>query len=45
MIELVSVIVPFLDDGEDRIITKSYVINNKKLLANAVYIFEKKSLP
>ena len=45
LIELVSVIVPFLDDGEDRIITKSYVINNKKLLANAVYIFEKKSLP
>ena len=45
MIELVSVIVPFLDDGEDRIITKSYVITNKKLLANAVYIFEKNHYP
>ena len=45
LIELVSVIVPFLGDGEDRIITKSYVIKNKKLLANAVYIFEKRSLP
>jgi len=45
LIELVSVIVPLLDDGENRIITKSYVIKNKKLLADAVYIFEKKSLP
>jgi hypothetical protein len=45
LIELVSVIVPLLDDGENRIITKSYVIKNKKLLANAVYVFQKNSLP
>ena len=45
LIELVSVIVPLLDDGENRIITKSYVIKNKKVLANAVYVFEKNSLP
>jgi hypothetical protein len=45
MIELVSTIVPFFDELENSTITKSYVINNKKLLANAVYVFEKKSLP
>ena len=45
MIELVSAIAPLLDDVENLTITKSYVINNKKLLANAVYVFEKKSLP
>jgi hypothetical protein len=45
IIELVSAIVPLLDEEENIIITKSYVIKNKKLLANAVYVFEKKSLP
>ena len=45
LIELVSVIVPLLDDDENKIINKSYVIKNKNLLANAVYIFEKNSLP
>ena len=45
MIELVSVIVPLIDDMENLTITKSYVIKNKKLLVNAVYIFEKRSLP
>ena len=45
MIELVSAIVPLIDDVENLTITKSYVINNKKLLANAVYVFEKRSLP
>jgi hypothetical protein len=45
LIELVSVIVPLLDDGENRAITKSYVIKNKKLVANAVYAFQKNSLP
>jgi hypothetical protein len=45
LIELVSVIVPLLDDSENRIITKSYVIKNKKLVANAVYTFQKNSLP
>jgi hypothetical protein len=45
LIELVSVILPLLDDDENRIITKSYVIKNKKLLANAVYVFQKNSLP
>ena len=38
-------IVPLLDGGENRIISKSYAIKNKKLLANAVYVFEKRSLP
>jgi hypothetical protein len=45
VIELVSVIAPLLNDGENIKITKSYAIKNKKLLANAVYVFEKKSLP
>lgn len=45
MIELVSAIAPLIDDVENLTITKSYVINNKKLLANAVYVFEKRSLP
>jgi hypothetical protein len=45
MIELVGAIVPLIDDVENLTITKSYVINNKKLLANAVYVFEKRSLP
>ncbi len=43
--ELANMIVPLLDGGENRIITKSYAIKNKKLLANAVYVFEKRSLP
>ncbi len=45
MIELVSTIVPLIDDMENLTITKSHVINNKKLLANALYVFEKRSLP
>ena len=45
MIELVSTIVPLIGDVENLTTTKSYVINNKKLLANTVYIFEKRSLP
>jgi hypothetical protein len=45
LIQLVSAIAPLIEDGENRLITKSYVIKNKKILANAVYIFEKKSLP
>jgi hypothetical protein len=35
-------IVPLLDGGENRIITKSYAIKNKKLLANAVVCISKK---
>ena len=38
-------IVPLLDGGENRTISKSYFIKNKKLLANAVCVFEKRSLP
>ncbi len=45
MIELVSAIAPLMDDLENLTTTKSYVINNKKLLANALYVFEKRSLP
>jgi hypothetical protein len=43
--ELANMIVPLLDGGENRTISKSYVIKNKKLLANAVSVFEKRSLP
>ena len=45
MIELLGAIAPLIGDVENLTITKSYVINNKKLLANTVYIFEKRSLP
>ncbi len=38
-------IVPLLDGGENRIITKRYVIKNKKLVANAVYAYQKNLLP
>jgi hypothetical protein len=45
MIELVSAIAPLLNDVENMGVRQSYVIKNKKILTNAVYVFEKRSLP
>lgn len=45
VIELASVITPFLEVMENISISKSSAVKNKKLIGNAVYVFEKRELP
>lgn len=45
IIDLVGAITPFLTDAGNVTASKITVIKNKKLLANAVYVFEKSELP